>query len=164
MPIDLKCGCGWMARAKDEFAGKRVKCKECGVAVLVPKPPVPEEEGYEVVEEAEEVRPRPRPQPVREVTTDESPVRNLNPIPTPRTKSPKRPKIEYRPRDEDHSSSRGGGISLSPAAASGLGSILLGGVLIALGSSRGRVSIYGVVLVIIGLFTFIRALTGASED
>lgn len=167
MPIDLKCDCGWNARVKEEYAGKKVKCKECGTALLVAKPPEPDEENaYELLSEAEDPppsRPKSRPEPERE-RADEPPVRNLGPAPAPK-RTPKPKKIEYRTRDEDDRSSRySGGIALSPAAAGAIGSIILGGILIALASSNGRVSIYGILLVGFGLVTFVRALMGASEE
>ena len=35
MPILVSCPCGKQLRAKDEMAGKRVKCPGCGSAVVV---------------------------------------------------------------------------------------------------------------------------------
>lgn len=62
MPIDSKCDCGWNTRVKEEYAGKKVKCKECGTALLVAKPPEADEENaYELLSEAEEPPPT-RPQ------------------------------------------------------------------------------------------------------
>jgi hypothetical protein len=93
-----------------------------------------------VAEEPPPTRPKPRPEPEREPAA-EPPVRNLSPTPTPK-RTPKPKKIEYRARDEDERSSRySGGIALSPAAAGAIGSMILGGILIALASSNGRVSI-----------------------
>ncbi len=38
MPIRFSCNCGRSILAKDELAGRRVKCPQCGAVVLVPKP------------------------------------------------------------------------------------------------------------------------------
>ena len=42
MPIAVVCPQGHKLTAKDQLAGKRVKCPKCGAAVLVPELPVPE--------------------------------------------------------------------------------------------------------------------------
>ena len=52
MPISLECKCGRSFRARDEAAGKRVKCPDCGAPVLVPAPEDDEEEVMEAVEAA----------------------------------------------------------------------------------------------------------------
>lgn len=63
MPITFDCPCGKSLRANDENAGRRVKCPACGAVVIVPKPPVEEEEPqFEVVEDEPEDLPRPRKQ------------------------------------------------------------------------------------------------------
>jgi hypothetical protein len=36
MPIEVRCKCGKRLRARDEIAGRRVKCPACGAAVRVP--------------------------------------------------------------------------------------------------------------------------------
>ena len=38
MPIKITCQCGQQLTAKDEFAGKRVKCPKCGGPLLIAKP------------------------------------------------------------------------------------------------------------------------------
>lgn len=45
MAIDFSCsGCGQAYRVAEAFAGKSTKCKKCGTAIVVPKPPEPEPE------------------------------------------------------------------------------------------------------------------------
>jgi hypothetical protein len=45
MPIAFSCACGRALRAKDELAGCKIKCPQCGAVVLVPQPEAaPEEE------------------------------------------------------------------------------------------------------------------------
>lgn len=39
MAIEVLCVCGQFLKAKDESAGKRVKCPHCGAALLVPGSP-----------------------------------------------------------------------------------------------------------------------------
>jgi hypothetical protein len=41
MAISLTCACGKTLRAKDELAGKRVKCPSCGKAVAIPSAGAP---------------------------------------------------------------------------------------------------------------------------
>ena len=38
MPIVIACQCGKKLQAKDELAGKRVKCPQCGQPLTVPAP------------------------------------------------------------------------------------------------------------------------------
>ena len=38
MPIPVQCECGQSFRAKDELAGRRVKCPKCGQALAIPDP------------------------------------------------------------------------------------------------------------------------------
>jgi hypothetical protein len=38
MPIPVTCACGQAFRAKDELAGKRIKCPKCGQVLDIPKP------------------------------------------------------------------------------------------------------------------------------
>jgi len=38
MPIALTCTCGKQFNAKDEFAGKRIRCPACGTIVAIPYP------------------------------------------------------------------------------------------------------------------------------
>ena len=38
MPIEIVCTCGVRYRVKDEAAGKKVRCKQCGTPIAVPTP------------------------------------------------------------------------------------------------------------------------------
>jgi hypothetical protein len=40
MPISVSCGCGHQFRAKDQFAGKTVKCPKCGKGLVISGPAV----------------------------------------------------------------------------------------------------------------------------
>jgi hypothetical protein len=44
MPIPLECACGRSLRVKDELAGRKVKCPQCGGVLAVPKPAAAEED------------------------------------------------------------------------------------------------------------------------
>src|SRR5208283_2316463 len=37
MPIQIACTCGKQWRTRDENAGKRIRCPDCGEAVAIPK-------------------------------------------------------------------------------------------------------------------------------
>lgn len=65
MPILLACACGKKMKARDELAGKKVKCPGCGAAVAVPLPEEEAEPEIAAVEAAPERRPDPA-QAVRE--------------------------------------------------------------------------------------------------
>ena len=170
MPVDVLCECGWKARVKDEFAGKKIKCRECKTVIQVPIVPemVAEEEiAYDILTDGPDEKPTParstRPSAFEE---NEEVSRNASPpsrLSGPESRPPKRKKveIEYRPREQERSRS---GISLSPAVAGAIGSILLGIILVAISSERGRIPIYGVALIVLGIFTFIRGLFGGSEE
>ncbi len=41
MAIEVLCVCGQFLKAKDEFAGKRIKCPHCGAGLQVPGTPAP---------------------------------------------------------------------------------------------------------------------------
>jgi hypothetical protein len=43
MPISLSCSCGRAIRARDDLAGLRVKCPQCGAPLTVPSPERSEE-------------------------------------------------------------------------------------------------------------------------
>jgi hypothetical protein len=43
MPIAFSCSCGKAIKAKEAFAGRKIKCTQCGQVVTVPKLPVEEE-------------------------------------------------------------------------------------------------------------------------
>jgi hypothetical protein len=42
MTLSRQCACGKLLRAGDEYAGKRVKCPQCGRMLLLPAPPAAE--------------------------------------------------------------------------------------------------------------------------
>ncbi len=42
MAIQFKCSCGHVVKARDEHAGKLVRCPACGSAATVPTPPLPQ--------------------------------------------------------------------------------------------------------------------------
>ncbi len=44
MPIEFQCQCGAKLRAKEELAGKRLKCPKCSNALTIPEPDAPHDE------------------------------------------------------------------------------------------------------------------------
>jgi hypothetical protein len=77
MPITFACGCGKTLRVADEHAGKRVKCPACQQPAAVPA--VPDDAGFEVVDDA----PPPAPPPARPVVAKAVPVKPPAPPPPP---------------------------------------------------------------------------------
>jgi hypothetical protein len=81
MPIPFRCACGRSLRVKDELAGRKVKCPECGGVLTVPRPDREEEEEdllpLEDAPEEKESRPDPddmvqtAPRPARRPARDE---------------------------------------------------------------------------------------------
>ena len=62
MAIPFRCQCGKTIKAKDEMAGKKFRCPDCGKAMQVPEPEAFEEDPFETREDdfEEERRPAPR--------------------------------------------------------------------------------------------------------
>jgi hypothetical protein len=61
MPIPVQCDCGRSLRIKDELAGRKVKCPQCGAVLVVPQPePSAEDQAFELIsgDSEEEARPR----------------------------------------------------------------------------------------------------------
>jgi hypothetical protein len=54
MSITANCSCGKKYQVKDDFAGKKFKCKDCGETVKVPAEQIDDLEDYEEDEEEEE--------------------------------------------------------------------------------------------------------------
>lgn len=132
MPISFDCQCGKNYSVKDEFAGKRAKCKACGRVNVVPEPETFDAELLD--EEPEQLE--------AELIPDEQEL-DLNPIETAKRKPqfevvqkapPPRPAPRSRSReiDDDHPvrrkrkrKSRTGGSSMIMRA----GFIFLGGLM-----------------------------------
>jgi hypothetical protein len=75
MPIPFRCACGRSLRVKDELAGRKVKCPECGGVLIVPRPaPEEEEQGLLPLEDAPEEK-ESRPDPDEMVQTAPRPAR-----------------------------------------------------------------------------------------
>jgi hypothetical protein len=81
MPIPLDCACGRSLRVKDELAGRKVKCPQCGGVLAVPEPPAAEEDDevrlIPLDDSEEEARPaekKSRPDPKQMVQTAPRPA------------------------------------------------------------------------------------------
>jgi len=79
MPISLTCSCGKSFRLKDELAGRKIRCPECTSIQTVPRPPVPEMESLDVLEEipSERVRATPPPLPFADKVDRLRPAQSL---------------------------------------------------------------------------------------
>ncbi len=66
MAIAFTCACGKALRARDEVAGKKTRCPQCGAILLIPEP---QATGYELEQ------PDPPPQPVRQRLDDDAAFR-----------------------------------------------------------------------------------------
>lgn len=93
MPIPVSCDCGAKLKAKDEHAGKRIRCPKCGESVSIPKPANDDDLLFDDLLEGERTG--------RDLEEDELPVRHVK---RPKPAAPKR-------------KSRSGGISGTKAAA-----------------------------------------------
>ena len=84
MPISFQCGCGKALKARDELAGRAVKCPECGEGLTVPTPePIAEDETYGLSD------PIPRPQaPVDPARWAFKPPATTAPTPPPKPSTP----------------------------------------------------------------------------
>lgn len=69
MAIEVICTCGKRLRAKEEFAGRRARCPECGQTVLVPSPRAEKAPGLEEQAKPLPARP-PQPHPPAEAAED----------------------------------------------------------------------------------------------
>ncbi len=79
MPIVVRCACGVKLKAKDELAGKTLKCPKCKQPLLIP---AAEEDGYAVAEDPATSPPAQRPSPV--VARPASPATKVKKRPPPK--------------------------------------------------------------------------------
>src|SRR5580700_8767463 len=111
MPIALSCPCGRAYRVKDDLAGKRIRCSDCGAVFAVPTDE--ELDAASGIEQATVAslperlvavayRPNESRQAASQFGSDDD-------LPPPRRKKRRRPK--YSPRDDRRY--RGGGIVIS---------------------------------------------------
>lgn len=68
MAIPVKCSCGKTYKLKDEFAGQKVKCRECGKTLVVP---VAEESAKDRVEEPTAAEPLSESVPTKDPKSDQ---------------------------------------------------------------------------------------------
>ncbi len=169
MPIPVECTCGWNRSVADKYAGKRAKCPDCGTVLTVPTPIIdydataaallsdetPEVAGIRSKRTAEELEPARDGYGVDMVSKPTA----IEFKPERTTKA--RKKKSARTGDRYAGPPR---IFLSPGVSAALGSLLFGIVLICLALSNDRISIYGIILIIVGGFRLIRGLLGHSED
>ena len=170
MAIALTCpGCDKTMKVKDEFAGKRALCPFCKAEIHVPKreePRVSEAEDYALNEDTEdrEVKPKRR----RHRDDDETEDREVEPKRRPRRdddeddKPRRRPRLKSADRDSDGVYRRkSSGVSGNVLS----GVLMMGGALVwfFVALALGWIAFYPPVLFCIGLYTFIKGLSGNDE-
>lgn len=180
MPIQTECDCGKTYRVKDELAGKRFRCTECGTTVRIPQP---EEEPLEVSLAEEPPRRRVRvrdeedtPRParrdlasrrVREEEEEDRPVRRR---PSRREEdddtdpdtSIKKKKKKRRATASAGGSSGGGFTTTLGPIVGGLLMMIGGAVWFFAGLAANRIFFYAPVLCVLGLVSLIKGLTGEA--
>jgi len=160
MAIALTCDCGKNYRLRDELAGKRVKCPNCGREHDLPAPEVEADDNdYEVVNDRPAKPASPqlgRPAvsfPMREPVSTSKPFDD---------EAPARPK---RKRRRSRSSSSGySGISISPGVIGGILMMVGAVVWFVLGLFFGWVFFYPPIWFVLGLIRLIASLMGHEPD
>jgi|ERR1051326_6767086 hypothetical protein len=155
MPISTTCSCGKSYRLKDEVAGKRVRCAQCGSVFEVPASDADVETGFEAVESPTE--------PAVSSFRSSAPVAPPQPIPVAEFDSPP-PKRRKRRRRV--SSDRGGGLSISISPGIGLGLLMMVGAVVwfVLALYIGLLFYYPPVMFVLGAGRFFWSLSGGEED
>jgi hypothetical protein len=174
MPISLLCPCGRSLKAKDEFAGRKVRCPECRAILEVPAP-VREEVEEDVLEEIEEevmdvlpAREEPAGEKPRRGIRREPPARErpaLRPAPE-EDLPPRRPQprsVERRPRDIRRKEPR---VAFEEGWFGNVNAGAIGGVLMmaiaviwfVAGLAGGIIFFYPPVLFVLGLVALIKGL------
>jgi hypothetical protein len=168
MPIPVACGCGQSSRVKDEFAGRKIRCRSCGAVLVVPRP----EPAGDVEDEASDLlladSPSSRPMPPRAVEAvtprreaalpppARQPPRPVPPVNPPEKAS--RPRVKAaRGRKSEGS---GFSIAVHPAIIAGLLMMAGAAVWFFLGLAAGIIYFYPPVLFVLGVGAVIRGFTG----
>jgi hypothetical protein len=171
MAIEIQCACGKLCRAKDEAAGKRVRCPQCGTILNVPCPVAPPTEpvdfdlpapgpvplGPPPIPAARPALP-PAPvnwsapaMPMHPGAGGAAPLAPLSlPYATPRPIAP-RPVVQ-----------KGWFGSVNGGAIGGLATIGIAIAWLVVGLMLGRLFIYPFILIVIGLVAVIKGLAGAN--
>lgn len=166
MPIVFDCECGKTLKVPDEHAGKRVKCPVCNGISFVPGG---EEPVFEVIEKPPAPRlPRKakvefdddddddRGYAVKKRTRDEEEAEEEQREERKRLRRKER-RRSRRPRPDEDSDSSSGGI-INSGVVGGIISMLIAVVVIVVLLSFGRISIFPIILFVLGFIGFIKGL------
>jgi hypothetical protein len=161
MAIKLTCECGRSTKLEDRFAGKKAKCPDCGTITRIPNKSNPEEEEIVVLEiDDQPPRRKKKVEPDYEVIEEEEPKPEKSQKKSRFTPEEKR-QIARRKAMEGHNHQPL--IALSPATVGSLGLILSGIIWLAISYSTGR-RIWGIALIVVGIFGLLSALMGGEEE
>jgi hypothetical protein len=178
MAIDVACKCGRISRAKDHLAGKRAKCPACGNIVTVPSPPndaelaaaqlLLENDGP-ATSPAEKAIGSPDPKPATAPVAEarEKNVNSLQQSPRPASDGKasgqprKKIKINYKARESSGGPIR---IFISPGVMAALGSIIGGGIWMAVLVANNRIAIYPMIVMMLGVLRLVRGFMGFEEE
>jgi hypothetical protein len=154
---------------KDEAAGRKVRCPNCGAILAVPRPPG--EKGAEdeildtlLTESPADAPPSPRPPKAAAEHVQEPPRR---PVPPPGPSQPSwarkaggersKPRAKVRKKQREESWS---GIAVHPAILTGLAMMAAGALWFFVRLANGWISPYPAVLFFLGIGSVIRGFTG----
>jgi hypothetical protein len=159
MPIEVSCECGRTLRAKDEAAGRKVRCPACGAIIEVPAEL--EEVGDDTYDPPPVQAPREKPRRPERVTTEESDdaVRRRpseeddNPEPPSRPPRRKRPKRRAKPESD--------GVNIGVASIITGAAMMLGAVVwFIAGLAFGYIFFYPPILFLLGIAAIVRGFMG----
>ncbi len=178
MPIPLSCSCGRSFNLKDELAGRKVRCPECRTVLAVPNPEPevdPDDLVLEVLPADEPNSLAPRRAAIRAEPPEARPSRprprlEEDEIPSVRRRSDDDPPVRRRRPKLRRESARGPSVtfesgwfgSFNGGVIGGLLMILIAGVWFILGLGFGRIFFYPIFLVIAGVVSIVRGISGNS--
>jgi hypothetical protein len=169
MSISLTCPCGRFCRIKDAFAGRRIRCPDCGKVLEVPVPDANSDVEQEalalLLADSPDDKPAVRTE-QREETSQPSPSREVPQkpvVPTPR-------QVAARPKAPPQKSGQGPRVVFEEGWFGSLNAGVIGGVLMmiiavvwfVLGLAAGRIFFYPPLLLVIGLIAVIKGLFGGE--
>ena len=170
MPIPVHCDCGKSMKVKDELAGRKIRCPECKIVVVVPRPQevkLPEDEALNVLLTAEPPRPiKPPPPPANTEDEEQASYTAATPRPKPRPveKKAKEPWKSSGARRASRRAEYQPWLVVNPSILSGLG--MMGGAILwfVLGIVLlDTIFIYPPILFVLGSAAIFRGFTGGDE-
>lgn len=169
MGISLTCACGRSLRARDEAAGRKVRCPNCGNVLAVPQPTKDvEDEALDLLlaDSSAEDRPRQR-EPAETAERVQETVRRRPETAPPPASRPSwardtaKPKPAKKIRKERRERS-GGGIAIHPSIITGVLMMAGAALWFGLGLAAGYIYFYPPVMFVLGIGAAIRGFTGSE--